>query len=147
MMAESPTCIKIFANSNLLYTSSKMLWITYSKLRLGTSRHAISSLFFVFIFNYYLLWCSSLILLSADIKTNPGLIFISGHCFSICHWNLTALQLIIMLNYIFLLLTVHSFDINCLSETYLNSEPPPNDTRLELPGYNLFNIIYLFVPF
>ena len=52
-----------------------------------------------------------------------------------------------MLNYIFLLLTVHSFDINCLSETYLNSEPPPNDTRLELPGYNLFTIIYLFVPF
>ena len=33
---------------------------------------------------------------------------------------------------------VHSFDIICLSETYLNSETPPNDTRLELPGYDLF---------
>ena len=32
---------------------------------------------------------------------------------------------------------VHSFDITCLSETYLNSENPPNDTRLELPGYNM----------
>ena len=33
---------------------------------------------------------------------------------------------------------VHSFDIICLSETYLNSETPPNDTRLELPGYSFF---------
>ena len=33
---------------------------------------------------------------------------------------------------------VHSFHIIYLSETYLNSETPPNDTRLELPGYNLF---------
>ena len=33
---------------------------------------------------------------------------------------------------------VHSFDIICLSETYLNSETPLNDTRLELSSYNLF---------
>ena len=26
----------------------------------------------------------------------------------------------------------------CLSETYLNSETPPNDTRLELTDYNFF---------
>ena len=34
---------------------------------------------------------------------------------------------------------VHSFDIICLSGTYLNFETPPNGTRLELPGYNLFH--------
>ena len=33
---------------------------------------------------------------------------------------------------------VHSFDVICYSETYLNSETPPNNTRLELQGYNLF---------
>ena len=33
---------------------------------------------------------------------------------------------------------VHSFDIICPSETYLNSETPSNDARLKLPGYNLF---------
>ena len=33
---------------------------------------------------------------------------------------------------------VHSFDIICLSETYLSSETPPNDTRLELTDYNFF---------
>ena len=37
------------------------------------------------------------------------------------------------------MLKSHSFDIICLSETYLNLETPPNDTRLELPGYNFFD--------
>ena len=96
--------------------------------------------FLRFILIYYLLWCNSLILLSGDIKTNPGPILSSGQCFSICHWNLNSIT---AHNYAKLsLLTaynlVHSFDIICLSETYLNSETPPNDTRLELPGYNLF---------
>ena len=36
------------------------------------------------------------------------------------------------------MVVVHSFDIICLSETYHNSETPPHDTRLGLPGYNLF---------
>ena len=94
----------------------------------------------MFILIYHFLWFSSLILLSGDIKTNPGLISSSGQCFSICHWNLNSIT---AYNYNKLsLLTaynlVHSFDIIYLSETYLNSETPPNNTRLELRGYNLF---------
>ena len=111
-----------------------------TKLRLGTFRRAISSLFYVFILIYYLLWSNSLILLSGDIKTNPGPIPSSGQCFSICHWNLNIitahnyakLSLLIAYN------LVHSFHIICLSEIYLNAETPPNYKRLELPGYNLF---------
>ena len=85
-------------------------------------------IFCVFILIYYLLWCSSLILLSGDIKTNPGLISSSGNCFSIFHWNLNSIT---AHNYAKLsLLTaynlVDSFDMICLSETYLNSETPPN---------------------
>ena len=111
------------------------------KTHLGTSRRAISSPFYVFILIYYLRWCSSLILLSRDIKTNPGPPTRSSEqCFSICHWNLNGmtahnfakLSLLIAYN------LVHSFDIICLSEANLNSETPPNDTRLELPGCNLF---------
>ena len=88
---------------------------------------------------YYLLWCSSLILLSGDIKTDPGPISSSGQYFSICHLNLNSIA---THNYAKLsLLTaynlVHSFDIICLSETYLNSETPSNGTRLKLPGYNV----------
>ena len=47
-----------------------------------------------------------------------------------------------MLNYLSAYNLVHSFDIICLSETYLNSETPPNDTRLELLGYNLLRSDY-----
>ena len=86
----------------------------------------------MFILIYYLLWCSSLILLSRDIKINPGPISSSRQCFSICHWNLNSIT---AHNYAKLsLLTVyslvHGFDIIPLSEIYLNSETPPNDTRL-----------------
>ena len=98
-----------------------LIRITFcAKLRLGRSRRAISSLFYVFILIYYLRWCSSLILRSGDIKTNPGLTPSSGQCFSICHWNLDSitahdfakLSLLIAYN------LVHSFDIICLSETF-----------------------------
>ena len=125
----------------ILLRKCSLIWITfYAKLRLGTSRRAISSLFYVFILIYYLRWCSSLILLSGDIKTNPGPTPSSGQCFSICHWNLNSITAhnFAKLSLLTAYNLVHSFDIICLSETYLNSETPPNDTRLELPGYNLF---------
>ena len=47
--------------------------------------------FCVFILIYYLLWCCSLILLSGDIKTNPGPISNSRQCLSIYHWNLNSI--------------------------------------------------------
>ena len=34
-------------------------------------------------------------------------------------------------------ISVRKFDIICLSETYLNSEIPPDEENLEIPGYNL----------
>ena len=50
-----------------------LIRITFcAKLRFGRFRRAISSLFYVFILVYCLRWCSSLILLSGDIETNPG---------------------------------------------------------------------------
>ena len=80
-------------------------------------------------------------MLSRDIKTNPGSIPTPGQCFSICHWNLNRIApynsvKLFLLNASNL---VHSFDIICLSETYLNSETPPNNTCLELPDRNLFH--------
>ena len=91
-------------------------------------------------YNKFHRWCSFLILLSGDIKTNLRPIPSSGQCFSICHWNLNNItahnfaKLFLLTAYNL----VHGFDIICLSETYLNSETPPNDICLELPGYNLF---------
>ena len=75
-----------------------------------------------------------MILLSGDIKTNPGPISSSGQCFSICHRNSNSTA---AHNYDKLSLLTASNLVICHSETYLNSETLPNDTRLELPGYNL----------
>ena len=53
----------------ILLQKCSLIWITFcARLRLGISRHAISTLFYVFISNYYLLWCSSLILLGGQLK-------------------------------------------------------------------------------
>ena len=72
----------VVANSTLLYTSTKMFPFTgiflYKKGILG-------------ILINYLLWCSSLILLSGDIKTNLGSISSPEQCFSICHWNINSI--------------------------------------------------------
>ena len=76
----------------VLLRKCSLIRITFfAKLRLGRSRRAISSLFYVFILIYCLRWCSSLILLSGDIETNPGPTPSSGQCFSICHWNLNSI--------------------------------------------------------
>ena len=122
----------------ILLRKCSLIWVTFcTKLCLEISRNAISSFFYMLIL---ICWNSSLILLIGDIKRNPSPISSSGQCFLIYYWNLNSIT---AHNYAKLpLLTacdlVHSFDIICLSETCLNSEIPPNDTRLELPVYNLF---------
>ena len=112
------------------FEKCSIIWITFcANLCLRRSFCAVSSLFYVFILINYLQGCSSLILLSGDIKTDPGPNPSSGQCFSICHWNVNSIT---AYNFAKLsLLTaynlVHRFDIICLSEAYLNSETPPND--------------------
>ena len=58
---------------------------------------------------------------------------------SICHWNLTSIA---VHNFAKLVLikaynSVHKFERICLSETYLDSNILPDDSNLEIPGYNL----------
>ena len=80
-------------------------------------------------------------MLSGDIKTNSGPAPSYGKCFSIYHWNLNSITAhnLAKLSLLTAYNVLHSFDIICPSEMYLNSETPPNDTRLELPSYNLFH--------
>ena len=80
-------------------------------------------------------------MLSGDIETNPGPTPISGQCLSmLCHWNLKSITAhnFAKLSLLTAYNLVHSFDIICLAETYLNSETSPNASRLEFPDYNLF---------
>ena len=85
------------------------------------------------------LLCSYLIILSGDVEVNPGPKNSVSECLSICHWNLNSIlahdysKLFLLKAYI----SVHKFDIICLSETYLDSTVPLDDVNLVISGYNL----------
>ena len=87
-----------------------------------------------------LVWlCSCLIILSGDVEVNPGPKNSVSECLSICHWNLNRIlahdysKLFLLKAYI----SVHKFDIICLSETYLDSTVPIDDDNLVISRYNL----------
>ena len=87
-----------------------------------------------------LLWlCSCLIILSGDVEVNLGPKNSASECLSICHWNLNSIlahdysKLCLLKAYI----SVHKYDIICLSETYLDSAVPLDDVDLVISGYNL----------
>ena len=79
-------------------------------------------------------------MLSGDIKTNSGPTPSSQQCFSICHWNLNSITAhnFAKLSLLTAYKLVHSFDIFCFLEAYLNFETPSNNASLELPGCTLF---------
>ena len=70
---------------------------------------------------------------------NPSLILIS---FSICHWHLHSIPVhnFLKLSLLRAYITVHKFDVICLSETYLNSPILHDDNNLQIPGYNLHTL-------
>ena len=87
-----------------------------------------------------LVWlCSCLIILSGDVEVNPGPKNSVSECLSICDWNLNSIlahdysKLFLLKAYI----SVHKFDIICLSETYLDSTVPLYVDKLVISGYNL----------
>ena len=65
-----------------------------------------------------------LITLRGDFETTPGPKRNSTETFSFCHWNLNSIcspdyvKMFLLKAYI----TVHKFDIICISETYLDSD-------------------------
>ena len=87
-----------------------------------------------------LVWlCSCLIIRSGDVEVNPGPKNSASECLTIFHWNLNNIlahdysKLFLLKAYI----SVHKFDIICLSETYLDSIVFLDDENLVISGYNL----------
>ena len=84
------------------------------------------------------LW-SFLIILSGDVEVNPGPKNCVSEFLSICHWNLNSIsahdysKLFLLKAYV----SVHKFDIICLSETCLDSTVPLDYDNLVISGYNL----------
>ena len=86
------------------------------------------------------IWLSlTIIRLSGDIEENPSPKRNSNQSFSICHWNLNSitahnyLKVSLLGGYI----SLHNFDVVCISETYLDSTTALDDENLEIAGYNL----------
>ena len=90
-----------------------------------------------------MLWYFFLLLeLSGDVEFNPGPKPDSSQSFSICHWNLNSMlahnysKISLLTAYI----SIHDFDIICLSETYLTSTTDINDENLKIPGYIMYRV-------
>ena len=86
------------------------------------------------------IWLSlTIISLNGDIEENPGSKRNSNQLFSICHWkfnSITAhnyLKISLLRAYI----SLHNFDVVCISETYLASATALDDENLEIAEYNL----------
>ena len=146
---ELPSCSKLSNNlsnydpnyiSLLFYIF--LIAFLFSKgyvLKISTKLHI--SIFLLFnILLAVLVWLyRCLIILSGDVEVNPGPKNSVSECLSICHWNLNSTS-VHDYSKLFLLkvyISVHKFDIICLSETYLDSTVPLDDDNLVIFGYNL----------
>ena len=103
-------------------------------------RLCISFIITISIHSILPLWFYSiLITLSGDVETNPGPKRNSTETFSFCHWNLNSISShnYVKISLLKAYITVHKFDIICLSETYLDSSTRHDDENLEIPGYDI----------
>ena len=105
----------------------------------STERLCISFFFTIGILSVLPLWLYSfLITLSGDVETNSGPKRNFKETFSFCHWSLNSIsshyvKMFLLKAYI----TVHKFDILCLSKTYLDSSTRPDDENLEIAGCDI----------
>ena len=130
--------LQIFSIFSIFFAINSRLFffaitIIFRKVRL----QLITLLYSVMIVNVILWYLFRLLELSGDIEFNPGPKPDSSQSFSICHWNLNSMsahnysKISLLTAYI----SIHDFDIICLSETYLTSSTDINDGNLKIPGY------------
>ena len=107
----------------LLLFIMKVLWIYKQPFKYKSFGYALYNLT-IYFYLYYIWLFIHLRDLSNDIEKNPGPKSYQARKLSICHWNLNS---ILAHNFIkvFLLrayVSIHKFDIICLSEIYLSSD-------------------------
>ena len=80
---------------------------------------------------------SLLVFLSGDAEVKPGPNCKPNEVFSICHWNRNSISAhgLAQLHLLKVFVTVHKFNIICISETYIGSSTPSDDDNLEISGY------------
>ena len=98
-----------------------------------------------FVLSFFLLitFLSLLLILSNDVELNPGpKKDNSKRNFSIAQWNLNSIaaQNVVKLSQLEAYNTLHSYDLICLSETWLDSTTSIDSNDLSLRGYNLHRV-------
>ena len=97
---------------------------------------------YIFITVLYLryIWLYSILVkLSGDVEGNLGPKPKPCQSFSICHWNVNSVsahnfsKVSLLRAYI----SIHKFDVICISETFLNSDTAFDDDNLKIEGYNI----------
>ena len=142
----------IFSNYSWFLRNSVLLFLflaVFLILKLNSCKRSnnsrVSPFLVVIIKTWLVKWFNSLLLsLSGDVELNPGQKRNYSNAFSVCHWNLNSIS---AHNYakVFLLkayIADHKFDIICISETYLDSSIPSDDSNLEVSEYNLVRSDY-----
>ena len=121
--------------SLLIYINS--ITRIFSKVRLH-----FTLLYSVMILNVRLWYFFCLLELSGDIELNPGPKPDSTQSFLICHWNLNSMSAhnYSKISWLTAYISIHDFDIICLSETYLTSNTDINDGNLKIPGYIMYRV-------
>ena len=149
LRSEFPSCSKL-PNNLFNYDSNYISLLFYIfliaflflkgyVLKISTKLHISIFLLFNILLGVLVWLCSCLIILSGDAEVNPGPKNSGSECLSIFHWNLSSIsahdcsKLFLLKAYI----SVHKFDIICLSETYLDSTVALDDDNLAIFGYNL----------
>ena len=129
---------------NLIYfaINSRLFFFAITRIFRKVRLQLITLLYSVMIVNVILWYFFRLLELNGDIEFNPGPKPDSIQSFSICHWNLNSMsahnysKISLLTAYI----SIHDFDVICLSETYLTSTTDINDGNLKITGYIMYRV-------
>ena len=122
--------------------NSRLFFFAITRIFRKVRPQLITLLYSVMIENVILWYFFRLLELSGDIEFNPGPKPDSSQSFSICHWNLNSMsahnysKISLLTAYI----SIHDFDVICLSETYLTSTTDISDGNLKIPGYIMYRV-------
>ena len=114
----------------------KLLRLTIAYHKVLTKLLEVRYFFFFQIFLFVPFIRLSL-LISGDIGNNPGPEKSRGQDISLCHWNLNGITAnnFIKISLLEAYISVHDFDLICITETFLDSDCSSDDPRLSLQGY------------
>ena len=130
----------------IVYLESSLTYIVRFKSRtICGYLHILLHISLIFLYANHFWFFKIAVKLSGDVEENPGPKPSSSQSFSICHWNLNSnsahnyMKLSLLRAY----LSTHKFDVNCISETHLNSNTSTVDENIEIAGYTLIRADHL----